>query len=322
MTDPTLADYHIQQTLPASPHWQLLDAVRLVDGSPERLTVFSPELSRNPAFRRALKTDRTMLLMLQHQSVRKVLGTGETTDGSLFLRSEPCDFPSLQQQIKNGRRFAAEDIIEIGWQVCSALRRAHNLGLSHGRIAADTVLCSETLQVLLTDFGFTRWLEAAHADTPVTHSRSTVASPVLMSRQQSEQDLNDLARLLQQLLQDAGNPAMSDAAISAGLQRLLGRCLQQSADQRPTTAGEFQGRLGELLISPGSERMPVVDDRDSPPRSKPSILDELFESAQATPAKHQRTSAAAASASRLQFLPLLVAIAVLVVLTVLAVLLF
>ena len=320
MTELTLEDYNIQQTLPAASHWQLLDAVRVADGSPERLTVFSTELSRNPEFRRALKTDRTMLLMLQHQSVLRVLGTGEAANGTLFLRNEPCDFPSLQQHLQNGRRFAAEDIIEIGWQVCSALRRAHNLGLTHGRIAADTVLCSETLQVLLAEFGFARWLDAAERDESIGHSTATASG--FTSRQQAEQDLTDLARLLQQLLTNACDPDASDAAISAGLQRLLGRCLEHSSDQRPLTAGEFQGRLGELLISPGDERMPVYDGRDSPGRSKRSIVDDLFESTQGAAVKPERTSAAAASASRMQILPLLVAVAVLVVLTVLAVLLF
>lgn len=268
----------------------------------------------------ALKTDRTMLLMLQHQSVLRVLGTGEAANGTLFLRNAPCDFPSLQQHMQNGRRFAAEDIIEIGWQVCSALRCAHNLGLTHGRIAADTVLCSEALQVLLAEFGFARWLEASERDQNISRSDATMSS--FTSRQQAEQDLTDLARLLQQLLTNCCNPDASDAAISAGLQRLLGRCLEHSSDQRPQTAGEFQGRLGELLISPGTECMPVFDDRDSPGRSKRSILDELFESAQGTAVKPERTAAAATSASRTQILPLLVAVAVLVVLTVLAVLLF
>ncbi|MFM8474389.1 MAG: hypothetical protein ACKOEO_01155, partial [Planctomycetaceae bacterium] len=189
-------------------------------------------------------------------------------------------------------------------------------------IAADTVLCSETLQILLIDFGFSRWLEAARADARGGDSRSAAASPGFMSRRQAEQDLTDLAKLLRQLLQDAGNPTDSDAAISAGLHRLLSRCLEHSADQRPLTAGEFQGRLGELLIHPETDRMPVFDNRDSPPRSRPSILDELFESAQGPATKPAQSPAAAASASRLQILPLLVAIAILVVLTVLAVLLF
>jgi hypothetical protein len=318
VTDPTLADYNIQHPLPPTPHWQQLDARRVADGVPERLTVFSSELSCNPEFRRALKTDRTMLLMLQHQSVLRVLGTGES-DGTLFLRNEACDSPSLLQQIRNGRRFSAEDIIEIGWQVCSALQRAHNLGLSHGRITADTVLCSETLQVTLADFGFSRWLEAAERHN--SGSSTVAASGPGMLRQQFERDLADLAMLLQQLLQDAGDPAVSDAATSVGLQRLLGRCLESSPDHRPLTAREFQGRLGELLIDPGTANMPVFVDRDSPGKAKRSIVEDLFGPATGTAMKPAPAGPSAGSASRMQILPLLVAVAVLVILTLLAVLL-
>jgi hypothetical protein len=315
VNDPTLADYYIQNTLPPAQHWQCLDVRRIADNVPERLLVFSPELSRNPEFRRALKTDHAMLPMLQHPSVLKVLGFGES-DGILFLRHAPCESPSLLRQLQSGRTFSTEDIIEIGWQICSALQRAHNLGLTHGRIAADSVLCSDTLQVLLAEFGIARWLEAAHRQNSGIFDSTSANSGML--RQQVDHDLTDLAKLLQQLV-NANESPTSDAAASTSLQRLLNRCLEGAAEQRMQTAREFQGRLGELLIIPGNERMPVQLDKESTTKVKRSIVNELFQPDAWTPMKPAQLRPSAASASRLQILPLLVVVALIVILTVLAV---
>lgn len=317
MNDSTLADFHIQSTLPPAPHWQCLDVRRIADNVPERLVVFSPELSRNPEFRRALKTDRTMLPMLQHPSVLRVLGFGES-DGILFLRHPPCESPTLLRQVQTGRRFSTEDVIEIGWQICSALQRAHNLGLTHGRIAADSVLCSDTLQVLLAEFGIARWLEAAHRHNSVTSNSTSVNSGML--QQQIDRDLTDLAKLLQQLV-DANDSPTSDAVASTNLQRLLNRCLETAPEQRIQTAREFQGRLGELLITPGDEQMPVQLKKETAIKVKRSIVNELFQPDAVPTRKPLHLQPSAASASRPQILPLLVVVAVVVILTVLAVVL-
>jgi len=317
VNDSTLADFHIHSTLPPTQHWQCLDVRRVADDVPERLLVFSPELSRNPEFRRALKTDRTTLPMLQHPSVLRVLGFGES-DGILFLRHPPSESPSLLRQLQTGRRFSTEDIIEIGWQICSALQRAHNLGLTHGRIAADSVLCSDTLQVLLAEFGIARWLEAAHNYNSATSNAAPTNSRML--QQQIDRDLTDLAKLLQQLV-DANDSLTPDAAASSNLQRLLNRCLETAPERRMQTAREFQGRLGELLIIPGDEQMPVQLEKESPAKVKRSIVNELFQPGAPTPTRPLHLQPSAASASRPQILPLLVVVALIVILTVLAVVL-
>lgn len=316
MNDSTLADFHIQSTLPPAQHWQCLDVRRIADNVPERLLVFSPELSRNPEFRRALKTDRTMLPMLQHPAVLRVLGFGES-DGILFLRHPPCESPTLLRQVQTGRRFSTEDVIEIGWQICSALQH-HNLGLTHGRIAADSVLCSDTLQVLLAEFGIARWLEVAHRHNSVTSNSTSANSGML--QQQVDRDLTDLAKLLQQLV-DANDSPTSDAVASTNLQRLLNRCLETAPEQRIQTAREFQGRLGELLIIPGDEQMPVQLKKETSIKVKRSIVNELFQLDAVPTGKPLHLQPSAASASSPQILPLLVVVAVVVILTVLAVVL-
>ena len=323
----TLSDYTDQRRLLSRAQWQVWEGRRISDGLSERLTVFSAELSCNPEFRRALKTDLGLLQMLQHQGVLRVLGTAES-DGTLILRTSGGDWMSLQEHLQQGRRFSADEVIDIGWQVCSALQRAHNLGLVHGGITGETVLISDGLQVTLVEFGFARWLRAA-----AQHGTGAIQPGMLggsISREQVESDLSDLARLLVELLRSGvagGQVALmsdraGDAGVITGLERLLGRSLDSSSGQLPTTAREFQGRLGELLITPDSAGMPVVDERPPAASAGGSIVKNLFDSLPSSVPSGPSEGDSAASADRLQKLPFLFALLVLVVLAVVAVLLW
>ncbi|MEJ7594913.1 MAG: protein kinase [Planctomycetaceae bacterium] len=186
-----------------------------------------------------------------------------------------------------GRRFSSEDIIEIGWQVCSALQLAHNLGLAHGGLSAESVLLSDNLQVTVIDFGVARWLrvatEAAVADDLANSGPALITISALASREDVDKDLRDLAGLLNRLLQacdDEEQPEAGKVTTRVMMERLLARFEPSGASggvQRPWSAREFQGRLGEILIGTGDDSMPLVDHRNSATTSRRSIVVELFE---------------------------------------------
>jgi hypothetical protein len=325
VSEPELRDFQITKTLDGSSDWQLLAATD-TSGTPIRLTVFSSEISRCADFRRALKMDRAMLLMLQHQSIIRFLGTGES-DGTLFFWTATTDYPPLSQQLADGRRFSADDIIEIGWQICSALQQAHNLGLSHGRLHLETVLLSDNLQVLLTGFGVERWLRGVKRAMPASDSGpALITISALASREQVENDLKDLAELLSQLLTNA-SVEESESASAANpnssrglLERLLARCLSDAPGQIPVTAREFQGRLGEILIGSEEDTMPLVDQRDSVTTSRPSIVRELFEPGAAVHNQQMSRETSAGSAVWKQILPILAVLVLAAIITLIAVL--
>lgn len=286
--------------------------------TPVQLIVFAGKLSANPDFRRGLKTDRSMLEMLRHQGLVNLLGVSES-DGTLFCWTEACDFPTLAQQLEDGTPRSTDDIIEIGWQICSALQQAHNLGIVHEFLAADLIQISDSLRVCLADLGIARWLHlavAAEADPSEIepHAPALITVSVLASRESVEKDLCDLARVLQLLLDQ--NDDQQPAAVA--LRSLLQRILDADQPQIPLTAREFQGRLGELLLGTDQQEIPIVDERNSVVGSRRSIVVELFESDQ------QRRSQAghgipAESAPRLHNLPVLALVALAVIITIIAV---
>ena len=84
MTDLDLNDFETGQELYSCPERRVLAATRTDSGECVRLTIFSADVSQHPEFRRAVKMDRAMLAMLQHQSIVRFLGDGES-GGTLFF---------------------------------------------------------------------------------------------------------------------------------------------------------------------------------------------------------------------------------------------
>lgn len=321
MPEVELSDFELSRELSSSSERKLYDACVRADGRRVLVTVFSPDVSQLTEFRRGLKTDRAMLVMLQHQAVNRFQGAGES-DGTLFLWSEFCDSPTISEHLKEGREFSADDIIEIGWQICSALQQAHNLGLSHGGLSPDTVRLSDNLQVTVSDFGVARWLDAARTADPRNSSGpALITVRALASREQVEKDLRDLASLLKALVERLQEEPQEIRTVSRTLlERMLSRFLSDTGSQLPVTAREFQGRLGEILIG-NDDTMPLVDERKSVGTSKRSIVVELFEPRETLDGEEPLT-ASADSAAGVRFLPIAVGVAAVVVITLIAVLLW
>ena len=324
MTDLDLNDFEIGQELSSYPQRRVLSAIQKGTDETVRLNVFSAEISLCPEFRRAVKTDRAMLAMLKHQSILKFRGYGES-GGVLFLVNDASEFLPLSDSLTSGRRFSSEDIIEVGWQVCSALQLAHNQGLAHGGLSLDSVLLSDNLQVTVIDFGVARWLKAAASlDENTSSGPALITISALASREDVENDLRDLARLLSRLLQtcdENDEPEPGKVPMRVMLERLLAR-LEESdtanAAQRPNSAREFQGRLGEILIGNGDDSMPLVDHRNAAATSRRSIIVELFEPPESASGFDKTATKPATFAWRTQFLPITIIISVVIILWLLA----
>ncbi|HQZ67933.1 MAG TPA: protein kinase [Planctomycetaceae bacterium] len=322
MADLDLNDFEIGREIRASPERRVLEAIYQKTGDPVRMTVFSTAISLRPEFRRAVKMDRAMLSMLQHQSIIHFLGYGESS-GSLFLCSTATNSTPLTEQLAAGRRFSSEDTVEIGWQICSALQQAHNLGLAHGGLSTDSVLLSGNLQVTVVDFGVARWLRAAAvAEQSIASGPALITIAALASREDVEQDLRNLSRVLVQILATCGDAEEADAG-KVPTKTLMQKLLERFADSadpahRPVSAREFQGRLGEILIGTGDDSMPLVDQRNAAATSRRSIVMELFEPDSSSPRTDRPGGRSATSAWRKRFLPTMVIIAMIIILLLLA----
>jgi serine/threonine protein kinase len=321
MSSTQTGDFDLQQTLQQADGWRLMLAVHRPSGRTVHLLIFSQEQSQVPQFRAALKTDRDTLLQLRHACIQRFLGFAES-DGELLCWTEPPDAPSLAAVMTSDNRLSTDEIIDICWQISSALQQMHNLGLAHGAITADTVLLSEGLQPTITALGLHRWLAAASNAGSTTQSATRpalISVSAFASREQVQTDLRDLALLIKQLLIKSGENQNADAAanpVRTRLTRLLDSLID-SDQSAPLTARELQGRLGEILLD--DSEMPIDDQRDETTGYRKSIIGDLFEKAAPTDsAPAMQTPAGSAGYS--PKLPIFIAVVGLLLLTLLAVL--
>ena len=72
------------------------------------------------------------------------------------LWMELVEGETLEQRLEHGRRFTAEEALDIGQQLCGAVDAVHKAGLLHRDIKPHNVMLSDAGRVVLMDFG-TGW---------------------------------------------------------------------------------------------------------------------------------------------------------------------
>ena len=180
----------------------------------------------------------------------------------------PRNFPTenrLQQRLTDGQPFSWDESTDIGWQIASALQQAHNVGMTHGQLSADSVIVSGGLRAKVAGFGLYRWIAAATADAESTPTFSSLA----------KQDLMDFGRLLTAMLNHAtaNTKFTADNDQPSDLRDLIATLRDPPND---FTARDVQGRLGNMLLQVAGDSIAMIDHRHGQGIGRRSIIDELF----------------------------------------------
>lgn len=278
------------ERIAVAPHRDVFRAVDQQSQDNVRLTVFSAESSAVMRFREAFKGDRERLSHLNHAAVARYL-FGNECEGQLLFGQQVPDWRPLSEN-KRVEHLVADDLVEIGWQLCSALQHAHNLGLFHQGITEHTVLLSNDLRVMLVDFRVAAWLatlEEARESAPAA-AQATSVSPSVTPRQAACHDLRALLAVLRNCLDrivrhTALATTVADESPDAAIERQRRNRLRQLIDtllevpetEWTATARDVQGLLGELLLGESRDAMPIEVNRAQGGRMRRSIVDELFD---------------------------------------------
>ncbi len=129
--------------------------------------------------RRFLK-EATAVGRLSHRGIVTVYDVGEDL-GTVYIAMELLEGVPLNELLKQ-RRFDLEEIVDIGIAVADALHYAHQKGIVHRDIKPANIICSESREIKVTDFGI------AHIDDPdgqqMTQAGEILGTPVYMSPEQ------------------------------------------------------------------------------------------------------------------------------------------
>ncbi len=226
----------------------------------ERVAIkaLSPQLAMAEGFRERFEAEIESLKKLKHAGIVRLYGYGEQ-DGMLFYSMEIVDGPSLEEEIHDGRRFDWRETLQIGIQICRALKHAHDHGVVHRDIKPANVMLAAENRIKIADFGIARLF----GGTQLTTAGGVLGTADYMSPEQADGrtvtekcDQYSLGGVMYALL--AGRPPFKAKTMPEMLQ------LQRFAEPEPVcryavdTPDQLDRLISQLLAKEPSERFPNV----------------------------------------------------------------
>ena len=246
------------------------------------LKILRTDISEDETVRARFAREIEILEKLSHPNVVAIIDHGRH-DGQLYYAMEYVDGPSLKELLSERGQLDWKDVVEIGWQICSALQHVHNMGVIHRDLKPANLFLTSRGEVKLGDFGIA--LDTGEAE--LTATGLTVGTYAFMSPEQIRGEragstadghytpgvtgLADIyalgcllfrmaagrnpyegvnfAQIFDQHLNDTP-PSVRDFApgVPLELDRLIREMLAKDPAARPYNARCVQGRLAEALM--------------------------------------------------------------------------
>lgn len=121
-------------------------------GEKAAIKVLPPMLAREPGFLARFEREVSALRKLNHPNVVKLFESGVDGDISYYAM-EYVDGITLMDRLRDQKRIPWQEVIDLGVQICGALKAAHNAGIIHRDLKPSNLLITDDNQVKLTDFG-------------------------------------------------------------------------------------------------------------------------------------------------------------------------
>jgi len=224
---------------------------------------------------------------LDHDHCIRVTDFGQSDDGLLFLVMELLDGESLGSVARRGpvppARAAA-----IGLAIAEALQHAHEAGIIHRDLKPDNVFLARRAKgrelVKVLDFGLAKLVAEGTLGPAITRDGTVFGTPEYMAPEQAEgekldgrtdvyalgvilyqlivgdvpfRSTNFMALLTKQVSEDPVPPheRRPDLELPAGLEAVVMRCLEKSADDRFATAQDVADALEPFAAGDSSQMM-------------------------------------------------------------------
>ena len=237
---------------------------------------FPKVLSNQPAFRSRFLREAQAASRLDHPNIARVYDYGETPDGQPFLVMELLRGQTLKDALAAGPLPAAR-AIEVVAAILTALAEAHREKLIHRDVKPSNVYLTERGEIKVLDFGLAKEIsletaggEDSPTETLYTDAGAVMGTPQYMSPEQAMgKDLDERSDLFstglvlfeclsgrvafsgrghvdilgQVLHVDPPAPSSFNPAVPAELDRIVGKAIAKTPDQRYQSAEEFRADL-------------------------------------------------------------------------------
>jgi len=204
-------------------------AVDTETGEPAAVKVLSPRLAVDESFRVRFEAEIESLKKLRHPNIVRLFGYGEQA-GTLFYAMELVEGHSLEDELRQGRRFEWREVTQLAIKLCKALKHAHDHGVIHRDLKPANLLLSNSGELKLSDFGIARLF----GNTRLTADGGVLGTAEFMAPEQADGrlvtdrcDQYSLGGVMYTLL--AGRPPFQAKSLVEMLQ------LQRYAQPEPVT---------------------------------------------------------------------------------------
>ncbi|MBC8872053.1 MAG: serine/threonine protein kinase [Planctomycetes bacterium] len=242
-----LGPYRVQRVLGHGGMGTVYSGVHRETGEQTAIKVLSDVLAADPRFRERFRGEVETLKKLRHKNIVTLHAYGEE-DGRLFFVMELVHGQSLELDLRANRRFAWNEVADIGVQVCAALKHAHDHGVIHRDLKPANLLMTADGTVKLTDFGIAKFF----GSTGLTVAGSMIGTPDYMSPEQTEgrsvtarSDLYSLGCVLYALL--AGKPPFAGGNLTQVIDRVRFQNPVAIRSVVPDVPEEFDRIISQLL---------------------------------------------------------------------------
>jgi serine/threonine protein kinase len=233
-------------------------AVHDETGERVAVKVLTATVSEESHLRLRFATEIESLKTLRHPNIVRLIGDG-FQDGQPYYVMELVDGCSLQDELNAGRRYAWHEVVQIGIQVCLALKHAHDHGIIHRDLKPANLLRAADQRIKLTDFGIAKWFGADQ----LTAAGSVVGTADFMAPEQAERlaatyrsDLYSLGAVLFTLL------TLRTPFSSESLPRVIYKLCHEPAPRvrtlAPQTPLELEQIVDQLLQKDPAARIPTA----------------------------------------------------------------
>jgi serine/threonine protein kinase/tetratricopeptide (TPR) repeat protein len=211
------------------------------------LKVIRPELGSNPAILARFKQELLLAHQVTHRNVIRIYDLGEA-EGLRFITMEYIEGQDLRSIIREKKKFAPEEAVDVIQQVCQALDAAHSVGVIHRDLKPQNIMQDGSGRILVMDFGLARTLEG----DGMTQTGAIVGTMEYMSPEQAlakdldqRSDIFALGLILYEMLTGKG-PFVAESALASLIKRTQERAIPVSDvdDQIP---GALSGIVSKCL---------------------------------------------------------------------------
>jgi serine/threonine protein kinase len=274
--------YVLKKELASGGGGTVYEASHRILGRKAAVKVLRRQLASSPQMVARFVQEARAVNMIKHPSIVDIFEFDDLPDGRPFYVMELLEGIDLRTILTERGRFPPAEVLEILEPVCSALQAAHDLGIVHRDLKASNIFIGNVggqRVVKLLDFGIAKLLHPEAGEGGLTVVGTRLGTSYTMAPEQirgdgvdARTDIYALGVVLYHLLTgqypyraetmaeierqhlEAPVPRPSQAApVPAGLDAVVLRCMEKTADRRYQTVKAFIEALRAVVGAKAGE---------------------------------------------------------------------